>query len=259
MSEKIDVSVVVEDGIAVVTIERPAVRNALRYATLRGIQDAVTKIIWDDSIKAGVLRGAGELAFSAGVDLKDIQHANPDQATAERYMLSGQMTCAALWNCSKPIVAAIEGYALGGGLEIALSCHQRVGTRNCTLGFPEIKLQHLPAWGGMRRLASLAKMHTLLMMSLHGEFIDGTRAYDEGIIDELAEPGKVLDAAKILAGKLSIGKPDIVARGLEIFRRVYNFDDPAISAMERWAAGMDFDTDEHRKKIDDFANRHPSQ
>lgn len=258
MNDKIDVVFDVDDGIAVVTINRPAVRNALRYATLRGLEDAISKIVWDDAIRAGVIVGAGGLAFSAGVDLKDIQHADPDQAVAERYMMSGQLTCAAIWNCSKPIVAAIEGYALGGGLELALSCHQRVGASNCTLGFPEIKLQHLPAWGGMRRLATLARMHTLLMMSLNGEFIDGRRAFEEGMIDESVEPGQALEAAKELARKLSVGKPNIVARGLEIFRRVYDFEDPSISAMERWAAGMDFDTDEHRRKIDDFASKHAS-
>ncbi|MBN8957701.1 MAG: enoyl-CoA hydratase/isomerase family protein [Rhizobiales bacterium] len=256
MSNEADVSVKVEGAIAVVTIERPEVRNALRHATLQGLRDAITKIGADASIKAGIVTGAGGLAFSAGADLKALHQANPDRIAAEGFMRVGQATCAAIWGSSKPIVAAIEGYALGGGFEVALSCHQRIATPESLFGLPEIKLRHLPAWGGVSRLVALTRARTLFLMALSGELINARQGYEDGFVDELSEPGELLGKAKSLATRLSVGEPEIMARGLEILRHSLDVEKPAVLAMERWAAGIDFDTDEHREQINKFALKH---
>jgi enoyl-CoA hydratase/carnithine racemase len=254
MDERSDVSFRIDDGIAIVTIDRAEVRNALRRATLVGLQEAVETVRETSSVRAGVLIGAGDLAFSAGADLKALHQANPDRRQVEQFMVLGQQTCAKIWASEKPMVAAIDGYALGGGLEIALSCHLRVATMRSRLGLPEIKLRHLPAWGGISRLAKLARTRTLFSLVLTGEAISGAEGERAGIVDELCEPELLLTKACDLAARLSTGDPDAVRRGLEIIRMCIETDPSAILAMERWAAGIAFDSDEHRLEVERFVN-----
>jgi len=249
-----DVSFKVEDGVAIITIDRAEVRNALRRATLDGLQAAMEAVRATSTVRAGILVGAGDRAFSAGADLKALHEANPDRRQAEQFMALGQRTCAQIWRSDKPMVAAIDGYALGGGLEIALSCHQRVATARSRLGLPEIRLRHLPAWGGVSRLAALTHPRTLFSLVLTGEAIDGIEAERAGIVDELCEPEQLLAQAKDLATRLSVGDPDVLRRGLEILRLSVETEQSAVLAMERWAAGIDFDTDEHRREVARFVN-----
>jgi enoyl-CoA hydratase/carnithine racemase len=256
MDKRSDVSLRIDDAIAVVTIDRPHVRNALRRATLESLQEAIEVISATSSVKAGILLGAGGLAFSAGADLKALHEANPDRREAEQFMALGQRTCAKIWASPKPMIAAIDGYALGGGLEIALSCHQRIATVRSKLGLPEIRLRHLPAWGGISRLAGLTNARTLFSLVLTGEPVDGAEAHRAGIVDELCEPGDLLARARDLAGRLSVGEHDVLRRGLEIIRMCLETEQSAVLAMERWAAGIDFDTDEHRSEVSRFVNAH---
>ncbi|HEX6792942.1 MAG TPA: enoyl-CoA hydratase/isomerase family protein [Casimicrobiaceae bacterium] len=254
MDKRSDVSFNVDDGIGIVTIDRPEVRNALRHATLEGLQAAIDAIEQTPSVRAGVLIGAGGLAFSAGADLKALHQANPDRRQVEQFMVLGQQTCAKIWASEKPMVAAIDGYALGGGLEIALSCHQRLATVRSRLGLPEIKLRHLPAWGGISRLVKLTTTRTLFSLVLTGEAISGTEAERSGIVDELCEPEQLLAKARNVAVRLSTGDSDVVRRGLEIIRTCMETNQPAILAMEQWAAGIAFDSQEHRREVDRFVN-----
>jgi len=254
-----DISFDVDDGIAVVTIDRPEVRNALRRSTLQGLQDAMETIRTSEAVKAGVLIGAGDRAFSSGADLTALHEANPDRRQVEQFMALGQSTCMQIWRSEKPMIAAIDGYALGGGLEIALSCHQRIATSRSRLGLPEITLRHLPAWGGISRLAVLTRTRTLFSLVLTGEQIDGVEAERVGIVDALCEPEELLANAKNLAARLSIGDPDAVRRGLEIIRMCLESESSSVHALERWAAGIAFDTDEHRLQVERFVNARRSR
>jgi enoyl-CoA hydratase/carnithine racemase len=252
MSNESDISLKIDDAIAIITIDRPAVRNALRPATLEHLQGAMDVISTSPSVTAGILVGAGGLAFSAGADLKAIRHLNGREA--EQFMALGQRTCARIWGSPKPIVAAIDGYALGGGLEIALSCHQRIATGRSKLGLPEIRHRHLPAWGAVSRLAALTNARTLFSLVLTGEPIDGTEAHRAGIVDELCEPDQLVTRARELATRLSVGEPEVLRRGLEIIRMSLETERPSILAMERWSAGIDFATAEHRSAVNRFAD-----
>lgn len=122
------------------------------------------------------------------------------------------------------------------------------------LGLPEIKLRHLPAWGGISRLAKLATTRSLFSLVLTGEAISGAEGERAGIVDELCEPELLLTKARDLAVRLSAGDSDVVRRGLEIIRMCMETDQSAIFAMEQWAAGIAFDSDEHRLEVDRFVN-----
>lgn len=256
MDTRSDVSLEIDNAIALVTIDRAEVRNALRSETLERLQEVIEVISATPSVKAGIILGAGGLAFSAGADLKALHEANPDRREAEQFMALGQRTCAKIWGSPKPIIAAIDGYALGGGLEIALACHQRIATVRSKLGLPEIRLRHLPAWGGISRLARLTNQRTLFSLVLTGEPIGGAEAHHAGIVDELCEPDELLARARDLATRLSVGEHDLLRRGLEIIRMSLETEQSAVLAMERWAAGIDFDTDEHRSEVNRFVNAH---
>ena len=207
-----------EDLIGIITLNRPPA-NPINLAVLNELDTALTEWEKDKGVRAIIITGAGERGFSAGFDVKTA--GTPDGAKA---MWRGQEVFSHIEKYPKPVVAAINGFALGGGCELAMSCHFRivVNGERVVLGQPEINLGIIPGWGGTQRLPRLVGKTRALEMLLLGTRITPAQALSIGLITRVSEPGQLMDDAKdfarILAKKAPIAVQmilDAVTRGLE--------------------------------------------
>ncbi len=198
-----------KEGYAIVTINRPDKLNALNNLTITELYSVMKDLNADDSVRAVVLTGSGEKAFVAGADISEIKE--QDEITGELFALKGQRVFRYIEQMAKPVIAAINGYALGGGCELAMSCHMRICSTKAKFGQPEINLGLLPGYGGTQRLPRLIGRTDALYLLLTGEMIDANRAYDLGLVSEVVEPEQLLERAETLA-KIISEKPPIAAR-----------------------------------------------
>lgn len=204
-------------AIARITINRPDKLNALNRATIDELRQAFDGLIADAGIRAIVLHGAGEKAFVAGADIGEIRAQSPTEA--ERFSGAGQRLMRTIEQSPKPVIAAIQGYALGGGFELALACHLRLASAKARVGLPEIKLGLLPGFGGTQRLPRLIGRGPALSMMLSGETIDAEHAERLGLVERV-EPGRdVVEAAMARAGTLAEAAPLAVRAILETVDR----------------------------------------
>lgn len=199
------------DAVRTVTVNRPDKLNALNRQTLLEIQQAVIEAHGDDSIRVIVITGAGEKAFVAGADISEIREQSAVEARA--FSAMGQNLMALIQNFDKPVIAAVNGFALGGGMELALACHLRIASDNARLGLPEIKLGIMPGFGGTQRLLRLVGTTRALEMSLTGEPITAERAGELGIVNQVVEAGELASTVNDLADKLAAAAPEAV-RGI---------------------------------------------
>jgi enoyl-CoA hydratase len=201
------------NGLAVVTVNRPEKLNALNQAVISELGEAFRIAREDASVKALILTGAGEKAFIAGADIAEL--ADMDAIEAERLSRRGQDVFRTLETMRKPSVAAINGYALGGGLELAMCCTIRIASPNAKLGQPEVKLGIVPGYGATQRLPRLIGRGRALELLLSGEPIDATEAHRIGLVNALAPQTELIAAAKLWAGKTAANGPLAVALTME--------------------------------------------
>lgn len=247
----------VRDRVAVFTLDRPERLNAIGSETVALLRDALADVREDDSVRALVLAGAGR-AFSAGADLGEIESCTtPGQFRA----FVGRLTdaYALLENFPKPSVAAVHGFAFGGGLELALACDLRVAERGTRLGLPEMKLGVLPGAGGTQRLPRLVPPAIAKQMILTGEPIDAERAYALGLVNELAEPGEALKAAETLAARLAAGAPLALAAGKRLVDHGLGMDLETAIAYERETVSVLFSTEDRAEGLKAFRERRPGE
>jgi len=186
----------IENGIALLTIDNPPM-NALNHVVLNDMRDAIGKLIEDDSVRVVVVTGAGK-AFVAGADINEIKVQNTKEDGAN-FLKNGQDVLNIIENADKPFIAAINGYCLGGGLELALACHIRLADESAQLGLPEIKLGIIPGYGGTQRSTRLFGKGAAYELILSGNFISGRQAELYRVVNRATEKGKVVDEAKELA------------------------------------------------------------
>lgn len=242
---------------AVLTLNRPASLNALGTPTVERLRDALAGLRADDRVRALVLTGAGR-AFSAGADLAEIEsHTTPFQFRAFVNRLTDAF--AELEQFPKPSVAALHGFAFGGGLELALACDLRVAERGTRLGLPEMKLGVLPGAGGTQRLPRLVPPGVAKQMILTGEPIDAARAHEIGLVNELAEPGGGLAAALALADRLAAGAPLALAAGKALIDRHLAPDLAAAIDHERETVSLLFCTEDRAEGLKAFRERRPGE
>ncbi len=191
------VSYEVKDRIARLTINRPEKLNALDHATVRAIGGAVAAAGEDQAVGILIVTGAGEKAFVAGADINELATQTPVEGAA--YARAGQETFGRLEALDKPSIAAINGYALGGGLELALACTLRVASETARLGLPETSLAIIPGYGGTQRLSRLVGRSRALEMILTAEPIDALEAHRIGLVNRVVPPGELLVAAESMA------------------------------------------------------------
>jgi enoyl-CoA hydratase/carnithine racemase len=257
MTEKDFIRTEIRDRVAVLTLDRPEVLNAIGTASTDQLQAALDRLHDDNRVRALVLAGEGR-AFSAGADLGEIESfTQPYEFRA----FVGRMTkvFANLQAFPKPSVAAVHGFAFGGGLELALSCDLRVAERGARLGLPEMKLGVLPGSGGTQRLPQLIPPAVAKQMILTGEPIDAERAYALGLVNELAEPGDALAMAFDLAGQLAAGAPLALAAGKRLIDEGLPMDLDAAIAYERETVSVLFCSRDRAEGLKAFRERRPGR
>lgn len=193
------------DGVAVVTIDRQDKGNALNAALIGELDCAFSGLANDASVRAVVLTGAGPKFFVAGADIGELESASPAKLGATAAY--GQAVFRRIETLGKPVIAAINGFALGGGLELALSCTFRYASSNAKLGLPEINLGIMPGYGGTQRLPRLIGRGPALEMVLTGDPIDANEACRLGLVNKVFEPDQLQDAATKIATKLASKAP----------------------------------------------------
>lgn len=207
----------VKERLAVVTINRPGVLNALNEETISELIDVFCKIKQDDAVGAVVITGAGEKAFVAGADIKELSQKN--SLTGKDFVLKGQMCLNIIENLGKPVIAAINGFALGGGCEIAMACTMRIAAQNAKLGQPEINLGLIPGFGGTQRLPRLVGKGNAAELALTGDMISAEEAHRMGLVNKVVPRGEALGEAEKIARKILAKSPVTVRLILEAVNR----------------------------------------
>ena len=192
-------------GIRTITINRPDKLNALNRAVLDQLHTAFAQVSADPDLRVVVLRGAGGKAFVAGADIAELAALNPIQA--RDFSRHGQQLMKRIENLGKPVIAMIGGFALGGGMELAMCCHLRIAADSARFGQPEINLGLLPGFGGTQRLLRLAGRGAALELCLVGKPIDAKRAYELGVIHRVVPLEQLEDAVFSLAAQLAAAAP----------------------------------------------------
>jgi enoyl-CoA hydratase len=201
------------DGLALITIKRPEKLNALNQALISELGEVFRVAAGDTAVKALILTGAGEKAFVAGADIAEL--ATVDGVEAERISRRGQDIFRTLETMRKPSVAAINGYSLGGGLELAMCCTIRVASHTAKLGQPEVKLGIVPGYGATQRLPRLVGRGRALELLLSGESIDAAEAHRIGLVNALSSLPNLIETAKAWARKVIANGPLAVALTME--------------------------------------------
>jgi enoyl-CoA hydratase len=211
----------VRDGVAVVTINRPDKLNALNDQVMAELADAVERITTDPAIKGVILTGSGPKAFVAGADIGDLSRQGPFDGKARA--MRGQAVLRRLETCGKPSIAAVNGFALGGGCELAMACTLRVASESAKFGQPEVKLGIAPGYGGTQRLPRLVGKGVALQLILSAEMIDAKEAHRIGLVNKVVPATELLaESERLLRGILAMGplavrlSMEAVDQGLEM-------------------------------------------
>jgi enoyl-CoA hydratase len=211
----------VRDGVVFITINRPDKLNALNDQVVEELGAAAERLAAEDAIKGALLTGAGPKAFVAGADIADLSKQGPFDGKARA--LRGQGVLRRLETCGKPVIAAVNGFALGGGCELAMACHLRIASETAKFGQPEVKLGIAPGYGGTQRLPRLVGKGVALQLILTGEMIDAQEAYRIGLVNKVVPAAALLaESEKVLRGILAMGPlavrlaMEAVDRGLEM-------------------------------------------
>ena len=196
-------------AVAVVTVNRPQVLNALNAPTLDELRRTVLALKHDEGVRAVIITGAGDKSFIAGADINELAQQTP--VSGREHALRGQHVLDLIEHLGKPVIAAINGYALGGGCELAMACTLRVAAETARLGQPEINLGIIPGYGGTQRLARLVGRGRALEILLTGDQITAQEAWRLGLVNRVVPPAELMTEARRLAAALA-AKPPVAAR-----------------------------------------------
>ena len=206
-----------KDAIAYITFNRPKVLNALNRKTVEELRDALVDARDDSSVRVLILTGAGEKSFVAGAEISELAQRTP--VDGKDFSLFGQSVFHLLETLGKPSICAINGFALGGGCELALSCSIRLASKTAKLGQPEVKLGIIPGYGGTQRLVRLCGRGVAHELCLTGEMITAEEAQRIGLVNHICEPSELLPGAEALAKKIMANAPIAVKYTMEAIER----------------------------------------
>jgi enoyl-CoA hydratase len=236
------------DGILIITINRPEARNAVNADVAHGMAQALDRLDASDDLRIGIVTGAGGY-FSAGMDLKAFVQGGSPYAADRGFAGITQRAA------RKPLIAAVEGFALAGGFEIALACDLIVAARDARFGTPEVKRSLVAAAGALLRLPKRIPYHLAMELALTGEPITAERAYEIGIVNRLAEPGAALDAAIELAQQLVKNAPLALMASKEILQKAVDWDESEGWAKQAEISGPVFTSEDAREGATAFAEK----
>ena len=205
------------EGIGVITVNRPKVLNALNEHTLLELRKAFHKAKYDPQIRVVILTGAGEKAFVAGADINEIQELG--FASGRAFSERGQALLNFIEGLGKPVICAINGFALGGGCEIAMACHIRVAADTAKLGQPEVSLGVIPGFGGTQRLARHAGRARACELVLTGEMISAEEAFRVGLVNRVVPQAQLMDEVRKIAKSILSKSPLAVHLALQSIQR----------------------------------------
>jgi enoyl-CoA hydratase len=195
----------VQDFIATITLNRPSVRNALNVAMIEELGKAFEEAERDAAVRVVIVTGSGDKAFAAGADIAEI--AGLDEASGMEFSRRGQRVFDAIESLGKPVIAAVNGYALGGGCELAMACTIRVASENAVFGQPEVKLGLIPGYGGTLRLPKLIGRSRALCLLLTGDTLTAQEALLLGLVDSVESPASLMPRTRSLAQQIAASAP----------------------------------------------------
>lgn len=243
-----------EDGVAIIEIHRPEARNALNLALRQALSETFQQLNHDASVRAIVLTG-GEKVFAAGADIKDFTTAS----TAQMYLRHTEQYWQSIIDCTKPIIAAVNGYALGGGCELAMHADMIIAGRSAQFGQPEVKLGLMPGAGGTQRLLrAISKFQTMLLV-LTGKFIGAEEAKQMGLVSEVVEDANTIEHALELAKTIAGFSPIAVQQIKEVTNLGQDMSLQAALSLERKAFQILFDTKDQKEGVNAFFEKRPAR
>ncbi len=246
-----------KDQIGYITFNRPKLLNALNRKTMEELGDLLSVARDDAEVRALILTGAGEKAFIAGADINEL--AQRTAIDGKEFSLFGQGVLHMLETMGKPSIAAINGYALGGGCEMALACTIRLASRTAKLGQPEVKLGILPGYGGSQRLARLCGKGAAHELVLSGEMISAEEALRIGLVNRVVEPAELIPAAEALAKKIIANAPLAVKFAMEAIEHGMEMPQEEGLFLEAALFGLCCATEDMREGTRAFLEKRPAQ
>jgi enoyl-CoA hydratase len=238
------------EGVLVVTIDRPKARNAVNQGVATGIAEAMDRLDADSELRVGVLTGAGG-TFCAGMDLKAF-------VRGEKPIVEGRGFAGLVQRGpEKPLIAAVEGYALAGGFEIVLGCDLVVAAETATFGIPEVKRSLVAAGGGLLRLPKRIAYHQAMELALLGNHIPATRAHELGLVNRLVPEGTALEAALALAAEISANGPLAVTASKKIVASVFGWTEDEMWERQNEIAFPVSSSQDAREGATAFAEKRP--
>lgn len=209
-----------DNNIATITVNRPTKLNALNSETIQELHEAFKLLENNDDIRVIILTGSGEKAFVAGADIAEF--ANFSIAEGEQLAKQGQeLLFDFIENLKKPVIAAINGFALGGGLELAMSCHFRIASDNAKMGLPEVTLGLIPGYGGTQRLPQLVGKGRAMEMIMTAEMIDAAAAKNYGLVNHVVTLAELLEFTKSIATKIMRNSPLAISKAIKAINANY--------------------------------------
>src|SRR2546426_5700255 len=244
-----------EGPIATLTVNRPKALNALNSATLRELVQAVREAA--ESSRALILTGAGDKAFVAGADIAEMAPMTP--WTAREFSELGHVLTAMLEDIPCATIAAVNGYALGGGLELAVACDMIYASDNAKVGFPEVTLGITPGFGGTQRLVRLVGKLRAKEIIFTGDWVDARRAYEIGLVNAVVPREKLLEHCRSIGQKIALKGPLAVARAKRLVERGYDMTLRAANRQEAESFDLLLDTQDRSEGLRAFVEKRPAK
>ncbi len=241
------------DGIATLSVNRPDKLNALNGDTIRELASAFHGLRDDRDVRGILLTGAGEKAFVAGADIAELAQMGPIDGV--RVSREGQEAFRFLERIGKPVIAVVNGFALGGGLELALACHLRLASAKAKFGLPEVKLGIIPGYGGTIRLQRLVGRGRALELMLTGDMIDAAEAYRIGLVNRVFEPADLTAGARDMMTKMIANGPIALALALESVDNAANVSTDDALTLESNLFGLLASTSDMREGMTAFLEK----
>jgi enoyl-CoA hydratase len=253
MREFTTITISIDKEIAVITINRPKFLNALNSEVLRELLEAVDLIDQDPLFRAVIVTGAGEKAFAAGADIAEMQH--KDVLEARAFATLGNKTFSKLESINKPVIAAVNGFALGGGCELAMACDIRIAGNKAKFGQPEVGLGIMAGFGGSQRLARLVGTGIAKEILFTGDLINAERAYEIGLVNQVVDSTEVLEEAKKMAKTIAAKSPLGIGFSKKSINEGVNLDLERALSLETELFGSLFSTKDQSEGMSAFLEK----
>ncbi len=246
-----------KEGIAQVAVHRPDKLNALNGKTIDELFEAFDHLQGDGNVHVIILTGSGSKAFVAGADIKELSTLSPHEG--KLLSLKGQELTLVIERSRKPVICAINGYALGGGLELALSCHIRIASESAKLGLPEVTLGIIPGYGGTQRLPRIVGRGKALEMILTGAMIPAVEAEKMGLVNQVTPPEELIPTCEAMAKKMMENGPLALAMAIEAVERGYEMSLPEALKLEADLFGFLCATDDMKEGTKAFLEKRKAE